>query len=63
MSGAPRLRKNPFCVVAIVSQVTQVFNLNILRFEFPNILSWLCIAIVTNLCVFSLINDVCRIAL
>ena len=50
-------------VVAIDSQVTQVFNLNILRFEFPSILSLLCVAIVTNLSVVSLINYVCQIAL
>ena len=65
MSGAPRLRKNSFveALSKINSQVTQVFNFNILRFEFPNILSLLCVAIVTNLSVFSLMNDVCRIAL
>ena len=50
-------------LVAIDSQVTQVFNLNILLFEFPNILSLNYVANVTNLSVFSLINDVCRIAL
>ena len=48
--------------VEIDLQVTQVFILNILRFEFPLILSLLCVAIVTNLSVFSLINYVCRIA-
>ena len=64
MSGAPGLGKFfRGSVVEIDSQVTQVFIFNILRFEFPNILSLLCVAIVTNLSVFSLMNDVYRIAL
>ena len=67
MSGAPMLMKNSIVnrgsVVEMDSQITQVFILNILRFEFPNILSLLCVAFATNLSVFSLMNDVCRIAL
>ena len=65
MSGAQGLGKKIVrgSVVEIDSQVTQVFNLNILRIEFLTILSLLYVAIVTNLSVFSLMNDVCRIAL
>ena len=65
MSGAQGLGKKIVrgSVVEIDSQVTQVFNLNTLRIEFLTILSLLYVAIVTNLSVFSLMNDVCRIAL
>ena len=48
-------------VVEINPQIIQVFISNILRFEFQNILMLLCVAIVTNLCAFSLINYVRRI--
>ncbi len=48
--------------VEIDSEICQIFILNILRFEFANILLLLCVAIVTNLSVFSLIKYICRIA-
>ena len=43
-----------------VSEISQIFILNILRFEFPNILLFLCLAIVKNVSGFLLINYVCR---
>ena len=45
---------------SIHKSLLKVFILNILPFEFPNILSFFCLAFLMNLSVFSLINYVFR---
>ena len=47
--------------VEIDSAIWHICILNILRFGFPNILLLLCVAIVTSLSAFSIINFVCQI--
>ena len=61
---APRLRTNSSMeVLSRSNRMWQVFISNILQFQFPNILTLLCVAIVTNLTAFSLMNYVSRIGL
>ena len=61
---APRLRTNSSMeVLSRSNRMWQVFISNILQFQFPNILTLLCIVIVTNLTAFSLMNYVSRIGL
>ena len=43
-------------------KICPIFSLNILRFEFPNVLLLFYVANVTKVSVFSLLNYICQIA-